>query len=113
MGENMQDQKTIAAARIGSATGYFSVGAALLAFGLFAAIAAAAAGGGSGAAGAAALCFTFASLLIAIGFWVRLFGLIERRLIDVQRAILTDPSKTQHLAEQTGQTANEGKFHER
>lgn len=77
------ESTNIAPPRIGSATGYFIIGAALIAFGLFAAVAAA--GGGSGAAGAAGFCLTIGALLIGIGFWVRLFAMLELRLIDLQR----------------------------
>ena len=81
----MADVNVIAGARIGKATGYFVFGLLLLAFGLFAALAAA--GGARDAEAFADFALLIAGVLIAIGFWIRLFGLIELRLIDIETAI--------------------------
>lgn len=68
----------VAPPRIGRGTWFFVLGGALIALGVFAS-----AGGASNfGVGAALLGAGFAG----VGFWSRLFHLIELRLIDLQRA---------------------------
>jgi hypothetical protein len=71
--------------RIGRGTGYFVAGVILLFIGIFAALAAS--GGSSEAAPFAEIALTLAAGLIVVGFWVRLFGLLELRLIDMETAL--------------------------
>ncbi|HWF00027.1 MAG TPA: hypothetical protein VG248_09550 [Caulobacteraceae bacterium] len=78
---------TLAPRRIGGGGGYIAAGILVLAFAALAALAAA--GGGTGAAAVAGLGLAVAAGLLAIGFWVRLFGRIEARLIDIQVALLS------------------------
>lgn len=72
--------------RIGSGIGWMVAGVALLMFGVFAALG----GGGS----VATLVLSLAGLCVVIGFWTRLFGAIEQRLIEIQIAVLGDAAKT-------------------
>lgn len=76
----------IAAPRIGTGKGYFIVGA--IAFGLAVFAGLAAAGGGEGAGGFSVICLSLAVGSVVIGFWIKLFGAVERRLIDIQTAIV-------------------------
>jgi len=76
--------------RLGSGTGYFVAGSLLLAFGLFAALAATGGGGGS-AIGVATFCVPLGAGLLAVGFWVSLFGKLEQRLIDLQSTFQNQP----------------------
>jgi len=74
---------TISPQRIGTGVGYFIGGLVALLPGLFAA-AAAAAGADSTARATATLLLPLAFGLFAVGFWVSLFGRLERRLMDIQ-----------------------------
>jgi hypothetical protein len=85
-GGSMQELHEITPPRIGTGTGYFVAGSVLLALGMFAALAASG-GGGPSAVGVATFCLPLAAGLIAVGFWVSLFGKLERRLIDLQGAL--------------------------
>lgn len=71
--------------RIGTGKGYFIAG--WIAWALFLFCAMAAAGGGSGAEAVASLCAAVGIGCFAVGFWTKLFGALERRLIDVQRQL--------------------------
>jgi len=71
--------------RIGRGTWLFVLGGALIALGVFAS-----AGGASNFGLGAAL---FGAGFIGVGFWSRLFHLIELRLIDLQRAASGDTAK--------------------
>lgn len=65
--------------RIGGSGGYFIFGVLCLALGgLFSF------GGGLVGIGAASFFTSLGGLLVAVGFWVNLFGKIEARLIDIQ-----------------------------
>ena len=82
----MSGKHSIAEARIGTGGGYFVAGWVSIVLGVFIGIASTASIGGSGA--------TFATLfvaagvaLLAVGFWTKLFGLVELRLIDIQRTL--------------------------
>lgn len=68
----------VAPPRIGRGTWLFVLGGALIALGVFAS-----AGGASDFGLGAAL---FGAGFVGVGFWTRLFYLIELRLIDLQRA---------------------------
>ena len=81
----------VAPARIGGGIGYFVVGVICFGLGVFAALAASSER--PGAIGAAAVLLALGAGLVGIGFWVRLFGLVERRLIDIQLGILSSPPK--------------------
>lgn len=80
---------TVAPPRIGRGTWLFVLGGALIAIGVFAS-----AGGASNFGLGSAL---FGAGLVGVGFWSRLFYLVELRLIDLQRAALGEtevaPSK--------------------
>jgi hypothetical protein len=82
----------VAPARIGGGIGYIVGGMLCLALAAFAAFAAS--GGAGGAAGAAAAFSALGLGLVAIGFWIRLFGLLERRLIDIQLVLLSAPKQS-------------------
>ncbi|WP_454761220.1 hypothetical protein [Caulobacter segnis] len=71
--------------RIGTGKGYFIAGWIVWGLGLFCAMAAA--GGGTGAGAIASLLAAVGAGCFAVGFWVKLFGALERRLIDIQHAI--------------------------
>jgi hypothetical protein len=78
--------KDVADARIGSGFGWFYAAAGAFLFALLFSTF----GGMLGSALAAAggrLCIVLTVLFIAVGFWTRLFGLLERRLIDIQYAL--------------------------
>jgi hypothetical protein len=77
--------KQIAAPRIGTGKGYFIAGWVL--FGLTVLVSFAAAGGGEGAREVASLLGAIGAGCFAVGFWVKLFGALERRLIDIQEAL--------------------------
>lgn len=85
------DRQSVTAPRIGTGMGYFVVGTFLFAFGLFAGMAAAS--GSQDAIPFATLCISIAIGLIVVGFWVRLFGLVERRLIDIETALVKSTGK--------------------
>jgi hypothetical protein len=87
----MSTQISIAPPRIGTGAGWFIAGLLLLALGIFAALAGAN-GQEPSAVAVASFCLPVAALLIAIGFWVRLFGLLELRLIDLQRVLTGNPA---------------------
>lgn len=70
--------------KIGTGLAWFIVAGAFFAFGVFAALAAA--GGEQSADAPAVFCFSVAALFGWIGFAVRLFGVIERRLIAIEKA---------------------------
>lgn len=65
--------------RIGTGTWAFVIGGLLIALGAFAS-----AGGGVSFGLGAVL---FGASFVGLGFWTRLFHLLERRLIDVETAI--------------------------
>lgn len=72
----------VAPSRIGKGTWFTALGVVCILLGVFAAMASA---GGSSEAGGFAIVFcTLGGALIALGFWVKLFGLIERRLMDIE-----------------------------
>jgi hypothetical protein len=71
------------AARIGGSAGYYIFGIIALIFGFGFSL------GGLSMMGTASFFTTIGAVLIAVGFWVSLFGKIEQRLIDVERAILS------------------------
>ncbi len=73
----------IAPPRIGGGRAYFVLGAIFIALGLFGLVAAS--GGGQGAAAFGVAALALGGGLLTLGFWVRLFGLLEARLIDLQR----------------------------
>lgn len=77
--------------RIGTGIPYFILGGLFFVIGLFPALAAI--GGANDALLFATFLFMFGTILIAIGFWVRLFGLLEARLIDIQRAVTNTPER--------------------
>lgn len=70
---------TVARPRIGTGAWMFVVGGLLMLLGGFATV-----GGDPGFGGP---CIGLASALISVAFITRLFGMIERRLIDVERAL--------------------------
>jgi len=70
--------------RIGTGVVWLVLSAILLGIGLFALLASG--GEDRGALGAAALCLSLGAGLAGIGLLVRLFGIIERRLIDLREA---------------------------
>jgi hypothetical protein len=69
----------VAAARIGTGVGFFIAGAVFFGLAAFGALASQAAFAG--------MCAVLGGSLIAIGFWVRLFGMVERRLMDIERRL--------------------------
>lgn len=71
------------AARIGSPAGWYVMGFLALVVGGLLAM------GGLATYGAANFFTTLGAGMIAVGFWVLLFGRIEQRLMDIERAILT------------------------
>ena len=73
----------VAAARIGTGVGFFVAGAVFLGIGAFAGL--------GGQAAFATMCAILGGSLIAVGFWVRLFGMVERRLIDIERRLGPGP----------------------
>jgi hypothetical protein len=74
--------KPIAAPRIGSGIALFLIGGLLLALAAFALLAGA--GGSEGASAVGGTFVVVGSAVIAVAFWVNLFGKIEARLIDIQ-----------------------------
>lgn len=70
--------------RIGTGRAWFVVSAVFFGVGLFALLAAS--GGAHGAAGVGAICVAVGASCAGIGLLVRLFGIIERRLIDIRQA---------------------------
>ena len=79
---------TVAPPRIGSGQGYFLLGGFLILAGLVALLAGV--GSGEGATALGELAVGLGSGAIAIGFWVSLFGKIERRLIDIEGKVRVD-----------------------
>jgi hypothetical protein len=79
----MQPNGTMTPARIGSPIGYFIFGIIALVIGAILAI-----GDGLAAMGTANFITTLGAVLVAVGFWISLFGKIEQRLMDVEVAIV-------------------------
>ena len=72
----------VAQARIGSPAGWFVLGIiSLVVGGMFSVV--------PDARAFAEFLVTAGAGMIAVGFWVLLFGRIEQRLMDVQRAVLS------------------------
>jgi hypothetical protein len=76
--------------RIGTGKGYFIAGAILILLGLFISMAGSTLDPGPSALGG--FIAIVGASCIAVGFWVKLFGALERRLIDIQRTV-TSPSE--------------------
>lgn len=78
----MLEGRSVHAPRIGSGVGYFIFGTIAFLIGGLASF-----GGGLSGLGAANFFTTLGVGLVAVGFWIRLFGLLELRLIDVQKTL--------------------------
>ena len=71
------------ARRIGGATGYIVFGVIALFFGFGFSM------GSLSMMGASSFFTTVGAVLVAMGFWVSMFGKIEQRLMEVEQAILS------------------------
>lgn len=94
----MNETGRIEPQRIGTGVAYFVFGWLAIAIGLFVGI-----GSSSSYAGVSAgsvfgsLLIGLGGALIAVGFWVKLFGLVERRLMDIE-ARLTPPKPAEAVS---------------
>lgn len=79
----------IAPPRIGTGNAYFAAGWITLAIGVLLGIVAAAGGTGAGAIGS--LFLLISGGCFSVGFWFRLFGALERRMIDIQESLVSGP----------------------
>lgn len=79
----MQANGQMTPARIGNSTGYFAFGIVFTCLGALFAM-----GGGLQFMAVASLFTTLGAGLVAIGFWVSLFGKIEQRLMDLEVAVV-------------------------
>jgi len=73
--------------RIGTGKGYFIGGVVSLVLGVL--ISAASSPLDRSPAAIGGFLFALGTGLIAVGFWVKLFGALERRLIDIQTAVVS------------------------
>lgn len=80
----MSGRRGVKAARIGSGLGYFVAGWAAIVVGVFVGLASSASLEPDGGATAASALVALGVALIGLGFWIKLFGLIELRLMDIE-----------------------------
>lgn len=73
----------IAPPRIGRGTGYFIAGGVVALIGVWGLMAGDRIG---------AVFLALAAGCVGVGFWIRLFGLVEKRLVDIQAAVLSERS---------------------
>lgn len=84
--------------RIGTGVGYFIGGGVSIVLGAM--MSAASTPLDSGPAAIGGFLFALGAALFAVGFWVKLFGALERRLIDIQMAVTRTPAPA--VIENTG-----------
>jgi hypothetical protein len=77
--------------RIGSGFGYFAGGWSAILLGLFVGFASSASMDRAAGSVIASALVAAGVGMIAIGFWVKLFGLVERRLFEIERRLAPEP----------------------
>lgn len=83
----MSKQGGAVAPRIGTGTGYFVSGGISIALAVVIGVGSSGTVDSEGGAVFATVLLVLGGGLIAVGFWVKLFGLVERRLIDIERRL--------------------------